>query len=49
LKSIVVEDETQCYRYDPETKRENAESKLPASTKGKNFVFKSEDNACVFL
>lgn len=36
LNSIVAEDETWCFRYDPTTKRQSAEWKSPASPKGKN-------------
>ena len=52
LNSIVAEDETRCFRYDPTTKRQSAEWKSTASTKGKKNAsskVKSEDNACVFL
>jgi len=35
LNSIVVEDETWCFRYDPTSKRQSAEWKSPASPKGK--------------
>ena len=35
LNSIVAEDETWCFRYDPTTKRQSAEWKSPASPKGK--------------
>jgi len=35
LNSIVAEDETWCFRYDPMTKRQSAEWKSPASPKGK--------------
>jgi len=35
FNSIVAEDETWCFRYDPTTKRQSAEWKSPASTKGK--------------
>ena len=52
LNSIVVENETWCFRYDPTTKHQSAEWKSPASPKGKkssSSKVKSEDNACVFL
>jgi len=52
LNSIVAEDETWCFRYDPTTKRQIAEWKSPASPKGKkgsSSKVKSEDNAYVFL
>ena len=42
LNSIVAEDETWCFRYDPTTKRQSAEWKSPASLKAKKFVFKSQ-------
>jgi len=42
LKSIVAEDETWCFHYDPTTKRQSAEWKSPASPKEKKFVFKSQ-------
>ena len=42
LNSIVVENETWCFRYDPTTKHQSAEWKSPASPKGKNFVFRSQ-------
>jgi len=35
LNSIVAEDETWCFRYDPTTKRQSAEWNSPASPKGK--------------
>jgi len=35
LNSIVAEDETWCFHYDPTTKRQSAEWKSPASPKGK--------------
>jgi len=35
LNSIVAEDETWCFRNDPTTKRQSAEWKSPASSKGK--------------
>ena len=35
LNSIVAEDETWCFRYDPTTKRKSAEWKSPASPKSK--------------
>ena len=35
LNSIVAEDETWCFRYDPTTKRQSAEWKSPASPRGK--------------
>ena len=35
LNSIVAEDETWCFRYDPTTKLQSAEWKSPASPKGK--------------
>jgi len=35
LNSIVAEDETWCFRYDPTTKCQSAEWKSPASPKGK--------------
>ena len=35
LNSIVAEDETWCFRYDPTSKRQIAEWKSPASPKGK--------------
>jgi len=34
-KSIVAEDATWCFRYDPTIKRQSAEWKSPASPKGK--------------
>jgi len=37
LNSIVTEDETWCFRYDPTTKHQSAEWKSPASPKGKKF------------
>jgi len=52
LNSIVAEDETWCFRFDPTTKRQSAEWKSPASPKVKkssSSKVKSEDNACVFL
>ena len=52
LNSIVAEDETWCFRYDPTTKRQSAEWKSPATPKVKkssSSKVKSEDNACVFL
>ena len=52
LNSIVAEDETWCFRYDPTTKRQSTEWKSPASPKGKktsSSKVKSEDKACVFL
>ena len=42
LNSIIAEDETWYFRYDPTTKRQSAEWKSPASPKGKKFVFKSQ-------
>jgi len=42
LNSIVAEDETWCFRYDPTTKSQSAELKSPATPKGKKFVFKSQ-------
>jgi len=42
LNSILAEDETLCFRYDPTTKPQTAEWKSPASRKGKKFVFKSQ-------
>ena len=35
LNSIVAEDETWCFRYDPTTKHQSAEWKSPGSPKGK--------------
>ena len=35
LNSIVAEDETWCFRYDPTTKRQSAEWKSPESPKAK--------------
>jgi len=35
LNSIVAEDETSCFLYDPTTKRQSAEWNSPASPKGK--------------
>ena len=52
LNSIVAEEETWCFRYDPTTKRQSAEWKSPSSPKSKKISsskVKSEDNACVFL
>ena len=52
LNSIVAEDETWCFRYDPTTKCQIAEWKSPASPKRKKSLcskVKSEDNACVIL
>jgi len=40
--SIVLEDETWCFHYDPTTKRQSAEWKSPVSPKGKKFIFKSQ-------
>ena len=37
LNSIVAEDETWCFRYDPTTKCQSAEWRSPASPKGKKF------------
>ena len=42
LNSIVAEDETWCFRYEPTTKRQSAEWKSPASPKGQKFIFKSQ-------
>jgi hypothetical protein len=52
LNSIVAEDETWFFRYDPTTKRQIAEWKTPASPKGQknsSSKVKSEDNPCAFL
>ena len=52
LNSIVAEDETWCFRYDPTTKRQSAEWKLTSITKRQKSLsskVKSDDNACVFL
>jgi len=46
LNSIVAEDETVCFRYDPTTKPQTAEWKSPASRKGKKvFLQKSKVKA----
>ena len=42
LNSIVAEDETWFFRYDPTTKRQNAEWKAPASPNGKKVLQKSK-------
>jgi len=39
FNSIVSEDATWCFRYDPTTKRQSAEWKSPASPKGKKVRF----------
>ena len=39
LNSIIAEDETWCFRYDPTTKHQSAEWKSPASPKGKKVRF----------
>ena len=38
MNSIIAEDETWCFRYDPTTKRQNSEWKSPASPKGKKVL-----------
>jgi len=37
LNTIVAEDETWCFHYDPTTKRQSANWKSPASPKGKKL------------
>ena len=53
LNSIVAEDETWCFRYDPTTRRQSAEWKSPASPKGKKVCLQKSKVktmlACVFL
>ena len=51
VTSIVAEDETWCFRYDPTTKLQSAEWKSPASPKGKQVRLQKSKvkTACVFL
>ena len=51
LNSIVAEDETWCFHYDPTTKCRSAEWKSPASPKGKQVRLQKSKvkTACVFL
>ena len=47
LNSIVAEDETWCFRYDPTTRRQSAEWKSPASPKGKKVCLQKSKVFCV--
>ena len=48
LNSIVAEDETWCFRYDPTTKRQSAEWKSPASSKGKKVCLQMTMLVCLY-
>ena len=48
LNSIVGEDKTWCFRYDPTTKRPSAEWKSPASPKGKKVRFQKSKVKTMF-
>jgi len=49
LNSIVAEDETWCFRYDPTTKGQSGEWKSPASPKGKKVrLQKSKVPVCFY-
>jgi histone-lysine N-methyltransferase SETMAR len=52
LFNIVTGDETWCFQYDPETKRQSAEWKAPSEPNPKKITHgevKSEDNVDLFL
>ena len=49
LNSIVAEDETWCFRYDPATKRQSAEWKSPASPKGKKVCLQKSKMETMLL
>jgi len=47
--SIVAEDETWCVCYDPTTKRQSAEWKSPASSKGKKVLLQKSKVKTILL
>jgi hypothetical protein len=42
LASYVTDEETWCFQYDPQTKRQSMEWSLQSSPSTKNFYFKSQ-------